>query len=232
MHLGGNFIETHSLKYVGGIVINWGIDPNVVSHGDICKIVDEAGYRGVKALYYLKPGSSLGDGLVLCWDNKSFVDLIGYWLVEREIHIYVEHDVVVPKVGKPPLSLPTPSVESDEGCNRDNTIDESKDVGESHVVGEGLNNINNGVGPSEVNSEQRVEANINEVDDGFSQTVERDQQAQRENEAHREHEAQKGQGVEKEQVDEDEDDPLEDVQWLGDNDDEELQEIHNHYKIF
>ncbi|KAK8673509.1 hypothetical protein V6N13_111840 [Hibiscus sabdariffa] len=129
-------------------------------------MVEEARYRDVKALYYLKPGCSLSDGLVLCWDNKSFCDLIGYWLVEGEIHVYVEHNVSVPEISEAPLSLPAASIETDEGYNRNNTIDEGKDVNESHVVDEGLSNINNGVGSSEVNSEEKVEANINEVDLG------------------------------------------------------------------
>ncbi|KAL4388837.1 hypothetical protein GQ457_09G025220 [Hibiscus cannabinus] len=219
MHLGGNFVG-NPLKYEGGTVIDWGIDPDVVSHGDLCKLVEEAGYRDVKALYYLKPGCSLSDGLVLCWDNKSFCDLIGYWLVEREIHIYVEHDVSVPEISEAPLSLPAAIIETDEGYNRNNTVDDGKDVSENHVVDEGLSNINNGVGPSEVNSEERAEANINEVGEGLSPTVERGQEEQR------------GRGVEEEQVDEDEDDPLEDVLWLSDNDDEELQEIRNHYRSF
>ncbi|KAK8565089.1 hypothetical protein V6N13_020211 [Hibiscus sabdariffa] len=198
MHLGGNLVE-NPLKYEGETVINWGIDPDVVSHGDLCKMVEEAGYRDVKALYYLKPGCSLSDDLVLCWDNKSFGDLIGYWLVEGEIHIYVEHDVGVPEISEVPLSLPAASIETDEGYNRNNTTDEGKDVNESHVVAEELSNINNGVGPSEVNSEEKVEANINEVGEGLSPIVERDQ------EAHREQEEQRGRGVEEEQVDEDED---------------------------
>ncbi|KAL4281454.1 hypothetical protein GQ457_03G008630 [Hibiscus cannabinus] len=223
MHLGGNLVG-NPLKYEGGTVIDWGIDPDVVSHGDLCKLVEEAGYRDVKALYYLKPGCSLSDGLVLCWDNKSFCDLIGYWLVEREIHIYVEHDVSVPEISEAPLSLPAAIIETDEGYNRNNTVDDGKDVSENHVVDEGLSNINNGVGPSEVNSEERAEANINEVGEGLSPTVERGQEEQR------------GRGVEEEQVDEDEDededDPLEDVLWLSDNDDEELQEIRNHYRSF
>ncbi|KAK8605054.1 hypothetical protein V6N13_082513 [Hibiscus sabdariffa] len=49
---------------------------------------------------------------------------------------------------------------------------------------------------------------------------------------HREHVAQRGQRVKEEQFQEDEDDLLEDVQWLSDNDDEELQDIHNHYRRF
>ncbi|KAK8990612.1 hypothetical protein V6N11_009304 [Hibiscus sabdariffa] len=196
MLLGGNLVG-NPLKYEGGTVINWGIDPDVVSHGDLCKMVEEAGYRDVKALYYLKSGCSLSDGLLLCWYNKSFCDLIGYWLVEGEIHIYVEHDVSVPEISEAPLSLPAASIETDEGYNRNNTVDDGKDVSESHVVDEGLSNINNGVGPSEVNSDERVEANINEVGEGLSPTIER-----------------------------------ENVLWLSDNDDEELQEICNHYRSF
>ncbi|KAK8576617.1 hypothetical protein V6N13_032536 [Hibiscus sabdariffa] len=168
MHLGGNLVG-NPLKYEGGTVINWGIDPGVVSHGDLCKMVEEA--------------------------------------------------------GEAPLSLPAASIETDEGYNRNNTVDEGKDVSESHVVDEGLSNINNVVGPSEVNSEEMVEANINEVGEGLSPTVERDHEAQRKQEE------QRGRGVEKEQVDEDKDDPL-DVLWLSDNDDEELQEIRNHYRSF
>ncbi|KAK8497882.1 hypothetical protein V6N12_055731 [Hibiscus sabdariffa] len=42
MHLGGNLVG-NPLKYEGGTVINWGIDPGVVSHGDLCKMVEEAG---------------------------------------------------------------------------------------------------------------------------------------------------------------------------------------------
>ncbi|KAK8598303.1 hypothetical protein V6N13_094276 [Hibiscus sabdariffa] len=171
MLLGGNLVG-NPLKYEGGTVINWGIDPDVVSHGDLCKMVEEAGYRDVKALYYLKS-------------------------VEGEIHIYVEHDVSVPEISEAPLSLPAASIETDEGYNRNNTVDDGKDVSESHVVDEGLSNINNGVGPSEVNSDERVEANINEVGEGLSPTIER-----------------------------------ENVLWLSDNDDEELQEICNHYRSF
>ncbi|KAK8694541.1 hypothetical protein V6N13_072090 [Hibiscus sabdariffa] len=105
MCLGGNLVG-NPLKYEGGTVINWGIDPDVVSHGDLCKMVEEA--------------------------------------------------------GEAPLSLPATSIETGEGYNRNNIVDDGKDVSESHVVDEGLSNINNGVGPSEVNSEERVEANINE----------------------------------------------------------------------
>ncbi|KAK8680359.1 hypothetical protein V6N13_109305 [Hibiscus sabdariffa] len=86
--------------------------------------------------------------------------------------------------------------------------------------------------PSEVNSEERLEANINEVGEGLSPIVERDRETQRDREAQRDHEEQRGRGVEEEQVDEDEDDPLEDVMWLSNSDDEELQEINNHYKSF
>ncbi|KAK8609153.1 hypothetical protein V6N13_025460 [Hibiscus sabdariffa] len=93
---------------------------------------------GVKALYYLKSSCSLGDGLVLCWDNRSFVDLIGYWLVEWEIHIYVDHDVALPGIGQLTLSRLAPSVELAEGYNRDTTIDNGKDVNESEVVSEGF----------------------------------------------------------------------------------------------
>ncbi|KAL4319548.1 hypothetical protein GQ457_18G007380 [Hibiscus cannabinus] len=177
MHLGGNLVG-NPLKYEGGTVIDWGIDPDVVSHGDLCKLVEEAGYRDVKAF--------------------------------------------VPEISEAPLSLPAAIIETDEGYNRNNTVDDGKDVSENHVVDEGLSNINNGVGPSEVNSEERAEANINEVGEGLSPTVERGQEEQR------------GRGVEEEQVDEDEDedDPLEDVLWLSDNDDEELQEIRNHYRSF
>ncbi|KAK8609795.1 hypothetical protein V6N13_093209 [Hibiscus sabdariffa] len=103
--------------------------------------------------------------------------MIGYWLVEGEIHIHVEHDVGVPEISEAPLSLPTRSLKPDGGYNRDNTIDEGKDVSEIHVVAEGLPNINNGVGSSEVNSEQRVEANINKVGEGLSPTIEREQEA-------------------------------------------------------
>ncbi|KAL4291677.1 hypothetical protein GQ457_14G022030 [Hibiscus cannabinus] len=177
MHLGGNLVG-NPLKYEGGTVIDWGIDPDVVSHGDLCKLVEEVGYRDVKAF--------------------------------------------VPEISEAPLSLPAAIIETDEGYNRNNTVDDGKDVSENHVVDEGLSNINNGVGPSEVNSEERAEANINEVGEGLSPTVERGQEEQR------------GRGVEEEQVDEDEDedDPLEDVLWLSDNDDEELQEIRNHYRSF
>ncbi|KAL4377985.1 hypothetical protein GQ457_02G032730 [Hibiscus cannabinus] len=149
MHLGGNLVG-NPLKYESGTVINWGIDPDVVSHGDLCKLVEEAGYRDVKAL--------------------------------------------VPEISEAPLSLPAAIIETDEGYNRNNTVDDGKDVSENHVVDEGLSNINNGVGPEE----------------------------------------QRGRGVEEEQVDEDEDedDPLEDVLWFSDNDDEELQEIRNHYRSF
>ncbi|KAL4295177.1 hypothetical protein GQ457_12G023610 [Hibiscus cannabinus] len=177
MHLGGNLVG-NPLKCEGGTVIDWGIDPDVVSHGDLCKLVEEAGYRDVKAF--------------------------------------------VPEISEAPLSLPAAIIETDKGYNRNNTVDDGKDVSENHVVDEGLSNINNGVGPSEVNSEERAEANINEVGEGLSPTVERGQEEQR------------GQGVEEEQVDEDEDedDPLEDVLWLSDNDDEELQEIRNHYRSF
>ncbi|KAL4366839.1 hypothetical protein GQ457_05G034720 [Hibiscus cannabinus] len=152
MHLGGNLVG-NPLKYEGGTVIDWGIDPDVVSHGDLCKLVEEAGYRDVKAF--------------------------------------------VPEISEAPLSLPAAIIETDEGYNRNNTVDDGKDVSENHVVDEGLSNINNGVGP----------------------------QGQEE---------QRGRGVEEEQVDEDEDedDPLEDVLWLSDNDDEELQEIRNHYRSF
>ncbi|KAK8563703.1 hypothetical protein V6N13_006068 [Hibiscus sabdariffa] len=179
MHLGGNLVG-NPLKYEGGTVTNCGINPDVVSHGDLCKMVEEAGYRDVKALYYLKPGCSLSDGLVLCWDKKSFGDLIGYWLVEGEIRIYVAHDVGIInlEISEAPLSLPTTTIKTDEGYNRNNTVDEGKDVSESHVVDKGLSNINNGVGPNEVNSEERVEANINEVGEVLSPTVERDQEVQ------------------------------------------------------
>ncbi|KAK9005337.1 hypothetical protein V6N11_042774 [Hibiscus sabdariffa] len=141
MHLGGNLVG-NPLKYEGGTVINWGIDPDVVSHGDLCKMVEDAGYRDVKALYYLKPVRP---------------------------HFYCQQQVLKLMMG----------------YNRNNTVDEGKDASESHVIDEGLSNINNGVGPSEVNSEERVEANINEVDEGLSPTVERDQEALREQEEQR-----------------------------------------------
>ncbi|KAK8656530.1 hypothetical protein V6N13_098477 [Hibiscus sabdariffa] len=85
------------------------------------------------------------------------------------------------------LSLPAPSIKHDEGYNRNTTVDEGKDVSESHVIAEGLPNINSGVGFSEVNIKERVEANINEVGEGLSPNFERDREAQRVQEEQRDY---------------------------------------------
>ncbi|KAK8990482.1 hypothetical protein V6N11_009181 [Hibiscus sabdariffa] len=194
MHLGGTFVENPKKDYVGRVVEVWNLDPDYISHGDLCELVIESGFRGVKSIYFLKPGASISDGLILCWDNKSFNDLIGHWLVEGEINVFVEHSVDVPDFLEASLAIKAPVISHEQGDNKDNTVKEGEIVTESEVI------------------ERSVE-----VEKGIPPSFERD------------YEADRSEGDENEK---DEDDILEDVEWVSDREDEELQKIQEHYRSF
>ncbi|KAK8701967.1 hypothetical protein V6N13_020341 [Hibiscus sabdariffa] len=262
MHLGGTFVENPKKNYVGGVVEVWNLDPDYVSHGDLCELVIEAGFRGVKSMYYLKPGGSISDGLVLCWDNKSFNDLIGHWLVEGEINVFVEHSVDVLDFVEAPLAIEARVVTHEQGDNRDNTVKEGKTVTESEVIGEGLNNNINCGGPTEGDIEfedanvNDVGRNINEFEDtsgGVEEEGDRSGGVEEEDKSggveeeegisersgeveegippsfERDYEADRFGGDKDEK---DEDDILEDVEWVSDREDEELQKIQEHFRSF
>ncbi|KAK8565216.1 hypothetical protein V6N12_058786 [Hibiscus sabdariffa] len=258
----GTFVENPKKNYVGGVVEVWNLDPDYVSHGDLCELVIEAGFRGVKSMYYLKPGGSISDGLVLCWDNKSFNDLIGHWLVEGEINVFVEHSVDVLDFVEAPLAIEARVVTHEQGDNRDNTVKEGKTVTESEVIGEGLNNNINCGGPTEGDIEfedanvNDVGRNINEFEDtsgGVEEEGDRSGGVEEEDKSggveeeegisersgeveegippsfERDYEADRFGGDKDEK---DEDDILEDVEWVSDREDEELQKIQEHFRSF
>ncbi|KAK8598420.1 hypothetical protein V6N13_094391 [Hibiscus sabdariffa] len=194
MHLGGTFVENPKKDYVGRVVEVWNLDPDYISHGDLCELVIESGFRG-------------------------------HWLVEGEINVFVEHSVDVPDFLEASLAIKAPVISHEQGDNKDNTVKEGEIVTESEVIdtsrgveeeGDGLEGVEEEDKYGGVEEEFISERSV-EVEKGIPPSFERD------------YEADRSEGDENEK---DEDDILEDVEWVSDREDEELQKIQEHYRSF
>lgn len=53
----------------------------------LCDMVVEAGYKGVRKIFYLIPGKEIEDGLIECYDNISFVRMTNLIKMYGEIDL-------------------------------------------------------------------------------------------------------------------------------------------------
>ncbi|KAK8636844.1 hypothetical protein V6N13_064280 [Hibiscus sabdariffa] len=154
----------------------------------------------------------------------------GHWLVEGEINVFVEHSVDVPDFIEAPLAIEAPIVTHEQGKNRDNTLKEGKTVAESEVIDGKVNEAGRNINEFEDTSEgveeedksggveeEGISERSGEVKEGIPPSFERDYEAYRSG------------GDEDEK---DEDDILEDVEWVSDREYEELQKIQEHFRSF
>lgn len=87
LRLGEKIIKGSQLEYVDGEVFEWEIDPNVVPFNVLCDMVVEAGYKGVRKIFYLIPRKEIEDGLIECYDNISFVRMTNLIKMYGEIDL-------------------------------------------------------------------------------------------------------------------------------------------------
>ncbi|XVF50742.1 hypothetical protein PTKIN_Ptkin04bG0127600 [Pterospermum kingtungense] len=162
MHLGGTFVEDRgNVSYVGNEVVEWEIDPDIVSYHTLCDMVKELGFREVNRLFYMKPGGTFPDGLLNCYDNYSFIEMINDMNRVGQIHVYVDHAVDIP-IAKPIFPSLTTGVSVnlgavDHDCEIVNVGDvnsgERVDLADSNEV-QGVNKV------QEVNTGEMVEIGV------------------------------------------------------------------------
>ena len=110
MHMGGTFIN-NPLRYVGGEINEWMIDPDYIGYHTFLKLVHIDKYKDVSTFSYCEPGLSFEEGIRVCYDNDSFIAMINHALHLGEFDVYVDHGVSQPEVGDNALLLPSSQVE-------------------------------------------------------------------------------------------------------------------------
>ncbi|OMO71489.1 Transposase, MuDR, plant [Corchorus capsularis] len=96
LHYKGRF-EVHDggkrVTYVDGIVVELSQDPDKLSFYEFKGLLEDAGYVNFSKLYFLSPGKSLKDRLVLIEDDKYMDEVANHLRELGQIDLYVDHAI-------------------------------------------------------------------------------------------------------------------------------------------
>lgn len=99
-HHSGRFERTSSrVSYINDVVAKFNYyNLNSLNFYQFLRDLMGMGYMNVRGIYYCIPEKSLKDGLMMLWDNRSFIDFISYLKGTGIVHIYIEHVVDTPDI--------------------------------------------------------------------------------------------------------------------------------------
>ncbi|OMP05659.1 hypothetical protein COLO4_08667 [Corchorus olitorius] len=172
-HYSGKFVgDVESLEYVDGIVDNLRVDPDRLSHIEFLGILDDVGYRNIKALFYLRPGYPLcSRGLRVMSNDREVLVMCDDLSIHGSVDIYVEHGIDIPE--DPPLLIDgveqnaEPAADDDVGeqglgDNGDANLNGQADIGDRQLGGDG----SNGQGENNnIDDGQNVEVEVEDIDE-------------------------------------------------------------------
>ncbi|OMO90329.1 hypothetical protein COLO4_19236 [Corchorus olitorius] len=99
IHYKGRFevnASAERVAYVDGIVDELQLDPDRLSFFEFMGLLHDAGYKNIHKLFFLSPGKSIINGLVVIEDDKHALKLGNYLRKLGEIDVYVEHAIDIP----------------------------------------------------------------------------------------------------------------------------------------
>ncbi|OMO98739.1 hypothetical protein CCACVL1_04078 [Corchorus capsularis] len=92
-HYEGSFVgEGETFRYEGGYIDDLTFDPDKISWFDLNEICQDAGYRNVHKIRYLRPGFPLHQGMRQITNDYTVLDMVSDMLENANvIDIFIEH---------------------------------------------------------------------------------------------------------------------------------------------